>query len=54
LRKCVHCGFLHRHLPHLTAAGRRVGRPTRPDSTGQVLEGAEPTRKTQLHLDQAA
>ena len=44
--------LLHRHLPHLPTAGRRTDGPRgRIYLIKQVLEGHEPTRKTQLHLD---
>ena len=45
--------LLHRHLPHLPAAGRRgwTGPRGRIYLIKQVLEGAEPTRATQMHLD---
>ncbi len=44
--------LLHRHLPHLPALGDELDGPRgRIYLIKQVLEGAAPTRATQLHLD---
>jgi glycolate oxidase iron-sulfur subunit len=52
LRKCVHCGFCTATCPTYQLLGDELDGPRgRIYLIKQVLEGAEPTRKTQEHLD---
>ena len=52
LRKCVHCGFCNATCPTYQLLGDELDGPRgRIYLMKQVLEGAEPTRATQLHLD---
>ena len=52
LRSCVHCGFCTATCPTYQLLGDELDGPRgRIYLIKQVLEGAEPTRKTQLHLD---
>ena len=52
LRKCVHCGFCTATCPTYQLLGDELDGPRgRIYLMKQVLEGVEPTRKTQLHLD---
>jgi glycolate oxidase iron-sulfur subunit len=52
LRKCVHCGFCTATCPTYQILGDELDGPRgRIYLMKQVLEGVEPTRKTQLHLD---
>ncbi len=52
LRKCVHCGFCTATCPTYQVLGDELDGPRgRIYLIKQVLEGATPTRKTQLHLD---
>ena len=52
LRKCVHCGFCTATCPTYQLTGDELDSPRgRIYLIKQVLEGAAPTRKTQLHLD---
>jgi len=52
LRKCVHCGFCTATCPTYQLLGDELDGPRgRIYLIKQVLEGATPTRKTQLHLD---
>ena len=52
LRKCVHCGFCTTTCPTYQLLGDELDGPRgRIYLIKQVLEGHEPTRKTQLHLD---
>ena len=52
LRKCVHCGFCTATCPTYQLLGNELDGPRgRIYLMKQVLEGAEPTRQTQLHLD---
>jgi glycolate oxidase iron-sulfur subunit len=52
LRKCVHCGFCTATCPTYQVLGDELDGPRgRIYLIKQVLEGAEPTRKTQQHLD---
>ncbi len=52
LRKCVHCGFCTATCPTYQILGDELDGPRgRIYLMKQVLEGKEPTRKTQLHLD---
>ncbi|MBL0920139.1 MAG: glycolate oxidase subunit GlcF [Hydrogenophaga sp.] len=52
LRKCVHCGFCTATCPTYQLLGDELDGPRgRIYLIKQVLEGAEPTRKTQRHLD---
>jgi glycolate oxidase iron-sulfur subunit len=52
LRKCVHCGFCLATCPTYQLLGDELDSPRgRIYLVKQVLEGAEPTRRTQLHLD---
>jgi glycolate oxidase iron-sulfur subunit len=52
LRKCVHCGFCTATCPTYQLLGDELDGPRgRIYLVKQVLEGAEPTRKTQMHLD---
>src|SRR5262245_13634172 len=52
LRKCVHCGFCTATCPTYQILGDELDGPRgRIYLMKQVLEGVEPTEKTQLHLD---
>jgi glycolate oxidase iron-sulfur subunit len=52
LRKCVHCGFCLATCPTYNLLGDELDSPRgRIYLMKQVLEGAAPTEKTQLHLD---
>ena len=52
LRKCVHCGFCTATCPTYQILGDELDGPRgRIYLMKQVLEGGEPTRATQLHLD---
>jgi glycolate oxidase iron-sulfur subunit len=52
LRKCVHCGFCTATCPTYQLLGDELDGPRgRIYLMKQVLEGAEVTRKTQVHLD---
>jgi len=52
LRKCVHCGFCTATCPTYQLLGDELDGPRgRSYLIKQVLEGEQPTRKTQLHLD---
>ena len=52
LRSCVHCGFCNATCPTYQLLGDELDGPRgRIYLMKQVLEGAEATRKTQLHLD---
>ncbi|MDP2370508.1 glycolate oxidase subunit GlcF [Rhodoferax sp.] len=52
LRKCVHCGFCTATCPTYQLLGDELDGPRgRIYLIKQVLEGAQPTTKTQLHLD---
>lgn len=52
LRACVHCGFCTATCPTYQLLGDELDGPRgRIYLIKQVLEGAKPTRKTQLHLD---
>ena len=52
LRKCVHCGFCTATCPTYQLLGDELDGPRgRIYLIKQVLEGQEPTRKTQMHLD---
>ena len=52
LRKCVHCGFCTATCPTYQLLGDELDGPRgRIYLIKQVLEGKEPTRSTQLHLD---
>jgi glycolate oxidase iron-sulfur subunit len=52
LRACVHCGFCTATCPTYQLLGDELDGPRgRIYLIKQVLEGAEPTAKTQLHLD---
>ncbi|MDX5446537.1 MAG: glycolate oxidase subunit GlcF [Zoogloeaceae bacterium] len=52
LRKCVHCGFCTATCPTYQLLGDELDGPRgRIYLMKQVLEGAEPTERTQLHLD---
>ena len=52
LRKCVHCGFCTATCPTYQLLGDELDGPRgRIYLIKQVFEGAEVTRKTQLHLD---
>ncbi len=52
LRKCVHCGFCLATCPTYDLLGNELDSPRgRIYQIKQVLEGVEPTQKTQLHLD---
>lgn len=52
LRKCVHCGFCTATCPTYQLLGDELDGPRgRIYLMKQVLEGAQPTRSTQLHLD---
>src|SRR5450830_915086 len=51
-RACVHCGFCTATCPTYQILGDELDGPRgRIYLIKQVLEGMEPTRKTQLHLD---
>jgi len=52
LRKCVHCGFCTATCPTYQLLGNELDGPRgRIYLIKQVLEGQEPTKRTQLHLD---
>src|SRR5690349_2784831 len=52
LRACVHCGFCLATCPTYQLLGDELDSPRgRIYQIKQVLEGAKPTRETQLHLD---
>ena len=52
LRNCVHCGFCNATCPTYQLTGDELDGPRgRIYLIKQVLEGKQPTRKTQLHLD---
>ena len=52
LRKCVHCGFCTATCPTYQLLGDELDGPRgRIYLIKQVMEGAQPTRKTQEHLD---
>ena len=52
LRKCVHCGFCTATCPTYQLLGDELDGPRgRIYLMKRVLEGEQPTRKTQLHLD---
>ncbi len=52
LRKCVHCGFCTATCPTYQLLGDELDGPRgRIYLMKQVLEGVQPTRKTQMHLD---
>jgi glycolate oxidase iron-sulfur subunit len=52
LRKCVHCGFCTATCPTYQLLGNELDGPRgRIYLIKQLLEGQEPTRSTQLHLD---
>jgi glycolate oxidase iron-sulfur subunit len=52
LRKCVHCGFCTATCPTYQLLGDELDGPRgRIYLIKQVLEGEQPTRQTQLHLD---
>ena len=52
LRKCVHCGFCNATCPTYQLLGDELDGPRgRIYLIKQVLEGVEPTAKTQSHLD---
>jgi glycolate oxidase iron-sulfur subunit len=52
LRKCVHCGFCTATCPTYQLLGDELDGPRgRIYLIKQVLEGQQPTRKTQMHLD---
>ncbi|CAM8628896.1 GlpC Fe-S oxidoreductase [Comamonadaceae bacterium] len=52
LRKCVHCGFCTATCPTYQLLGDELDGPRgRIYLMKQVLEGQEPTRATQMHLD---
>ncbi len=52
LRSCVHCGFCTATCPTYQLMGDELDGPRgRIYLMKQVFEGAEPTRKTQMHLD---
>ena len=52
LRNCVHCGFCNATCPTYQLTGDELDGPRgRIYLIKQVLEGATPTRTTQLHLD---
>lgn len=53
LRRCVHCGFCAATCPTYQVLGNELDSPRgRIYLIKQVLEGHEPTRATQQHLDQ--
>jgi glycolate oxidase iron-sulfur subunit len=52
LRRCVHCGFCSATCPTYQVLGDELDSPRgRIYLIKQMLEGAEPTRSTQVHLD---
>ena len=52
LRSCVHCGFCTATCPTYQLLGDELDGPRgRIYLIKQVLEGVEPTRETQVHLD---
>ena len=52
LRRCVHCGFCTATCPTYQLLGDELDGPRgRIYLIKQVLEGHEPTRATQIHLD---
>src|SRR5690606_38633839 len=52
LRRCVHCGFCTATCPTYQVLGDELDSPRgRIYLIKQMLEGAEPTRSTQQHLD---
>ena len=52
LRNCVHCGFCNATCPTYQLTGDELDGPRgRIYLIKQILEGNEPTQKTQLHLD---
>src|ERR1700761_6161405 len=52
LRACVHCGFCNATCPTYQVCGDELDGPRgRIYQIKQVLEGVQPTRSTQLHLD---
>src|ERR1700759_3972974 len=52
MRKCVHCGFCNATCPTYQLLGDELDGPRgRIYLVKQMLEGAEVTRSTQLHLD---
>src|SRR6185312_7710400 len=52
LRACVHCGFCLATCPTYQILGDELDSPRgRIYQIKQVLEGAQPSRETQLHLD---
>src|SRR5690348_14693022 len=52
LRKCVHCGFCTATCPTYQLLGDELDGPRgRIYLIKEMLEGAEPSRATQLHLD---
>ena len=52
LRRCVHCGFCTATCPTYQLLGDELDGPRgRIYLIKQVLEGATPTRETQVHLD---
>ncbi len=52
LRKCVHCGFCTATCPTYQILGDELDGPRgRIYLIKQIMEGAQPTQKTQLHLD---
>ena len=52
LRQCVHCGFCTATCPTYQIMGDELDGPRgRIYLMKQVFEGAQPTRKTQMHLD---
>jgi glycolate oxidase iron-sulfur subunit len=52
LRACVHCGFCNATCPTYKLLGDELDGPRgRIYQIKQVLEGAQPTRETQIHLD---
>src|ERR1700734_303840 len=52
LRKCVHCGFCTATCPTYQLLGDELDGPRgRIYLIKQVLEGQQPTRSTQMHLD---
>lgn len=52
LRKCVHCGFCLATCPTYDLLGNELDSPRgRIYQIKQVLEGAQPSHKTMLHLD---
>lgn len=52
LRKCTHCGFCLANCPTYRLLGDELDSPRgRIYQVKQLLEGAEPTAQTQLHLD---